>query len=230
MIVIYPYRATRGDVELKFSLRSLAFVEHSRVIVAGDRPHVTSNLVEHVPVLRYASRYASSTQNIFAAASRADAERVMVMNDDMFLLKPWTFQHENRGTIEDYLANGRPAGDYRRHIEATRSILKAHGVDDPLFFGLHTPTVYDRKKLLDVIREFKGKRFLLRTLYHNLFPQPSVTRTDVKIRQWTGENLPDDVLSTSDECTKSAGFIEWMTERFPLPSRYEKAMQRNLAA
>ena len=229
MDVVYPYRATKHDFELKFSLRSLVNVEHGRVIVAGDKPRVTNSSVLHVPTFRGGSRYASSTQNIAAAVQRVETDSFIVMNDDIFVLEPWTFRHENRGPVEAYIASGGPKGDYLAHLVSTSNMLKAHGVSDPLFFGLHTPTVYDRARLLGLVKEFKGKRYLLRTLYHNLFPQPSIRRDDVKVRAWTGETV-EDVLSISDECARAPAFVDWISARFPNPSPYEAAERRNVAA
>lgn len=222
MDVVYPYKASLFDFELRYSLRSLhEFMPHRRVIVAGDKPAFISRLVHFVPVSRHPDRYRSSTKNIATAAERAvETEKFVVMHDDIFLLHPWSFRHENRGTIEEHLASGLPQGLYRLHVEWTRDILKAHGVIDPLWFGLHTPTVYERNKLLELIREFRGQRYLLRTLYHNLFPQPSERREDVKCKRWIGPPSGD-VVSISDECALNPSFRKWVSERFPTPSRYE---------
>lgn len=230
MDVVYPYRYAPRDLELKYSLRSLVNLPHEQVIISGDRPRIVSGNVKHVATLRRANRYASSTLNILAAAERkVRTERFVVMNDDMFILKPWTFTHENRGTVAEYLETGRAKGDYLAHILATVDILKAHGVDEPLWFGLHTPTVYERAKLIELVREFTGKRYLLRTLYHNLFPQPSARRDDVKLRQWA-EPGDVDIVSTSDECGRDPAFIAWVNARFPEPSPYEAVERRKVAA
>jgi hypothetical protein len=222
MDVVYPYKARPFDLEIRYSLRSLVNVPHNRVIVAGDRPKIISGRVIHVPVPRIANRYKSSTANILAAAERAvETERFIVFHDDMFVLRPWVFRHEHRGTIEDYLASGRPQGLYRSYVEWTRDILNAHGVQDPLWFGLHTPTVYERQKLIDLIREFRGQRYLLRTLYHNLFPQPSTRRDDVKKRDWSENVRVKDVVSISDRCAWTPAFRRWIKARFPVPSPYE---------
>lgn len=219
MDVVYPYKSRPYDLELRYSLRSLVNVSHNNVIVAGDKPRLR---VTHVPVRPIPDRYRSSTANILAAAETAvETDQFIVMHDDIFVLEPWTFRHENRGTIEEYLANGNPSGLYRSHVEWTRDLLKAHGVSDPLWFGLHTPTVYDREKLIDLITDFRGERYLLRTLYHNLFPQPSTRREDVKRRTWAG-SPSGDVLSISDQCAWKSSFLAWASKRFPRPSIYEK--------
>ena len=218
MDVVYPYKARPYDFELRYSIRSLAYADHGKVIVAGDKPSIC---VEHVPVMRISDRYRSSTANILSAAEQAvETERFIVINDDIFLLEPWAFRHENRGTIEEYLASGHAQGLYRSHVEWTRKLLAAHGVSEPLWFGLHTPTVYDRRKLIDLIKDFRGERYLLRTLYHNIFPQPSTRREDVKCKQWIGPPSGD-VVSISDECALKPSFRRWVSARFPNPSRYE---------
>lgn len=221
MDVVYPYKRTPGDVELRYSLRSLSNMPHGRVIVAGDKPKCINRNVVHVPVRRISDRYKSSTANILAAAEAAvETNQFIVMNDDIFILEPWTFRHENRGTIEEYLASGTAQGLYRTHVEWTRDILVAHGIKEPLWFGLHTPTVYERTKLIELVKDFKGERYLLRTLYHNIFPQPSRRREDVKRREWRGEPTGD-VLSINDQCAWLPAFRAWVSKRFPQPSPYE---------
>lgn len=218
MDIVYPYRSAAGDFELRYSLRSLANAEHSRVIVSGDKPEIPG--VFHVPVKRYGNRYQSSTENILAAA-RIASDRFMVMHDDIFLLRPFLFRHEDRGSIADYLASGEPKGTYRGQVKATQDLLKSCGVSDPLFFGLHTPTIYERDKLINVINEFRGRAYLLRTLYHNLHPQPSVTRSDVKLFKWSPDAGSKDILSTSDRLAALPEFRRFIQERFPEPSPYE---------
>lgn len=215
MDVVIPYRSTPGDFELRYAIRSLAGLPHDRVIVAGDKPGFSG--VDHVPVVRSGNRYASSTDNILAACIAGTTDKIVVTHDDIFILRPWVFRHEDRGTIADYLRSGAASGGYRAHIVATLNLLQSHGVDDPLFFGLHTPTVYDRDKLVDLIREFHGHAFLLRTLYHNLFPQPSVARDDVKMRRWSSPDRGLDVLSISDRAAQDPRFRRWINERFPHP-------------
>lgn len=222
MDVIYPYLATSDDFELRYSLRSLVNLVHGRVIIAGDRPSLTSGRVERVGVKRISDRYRSSTTNILHAIERAGVTgEFVMMHDDIFLLQPWAYRHEHRGTIKEYLASGGAMGGYRQALQTTFTMLVALGVSDPLFFGMHTPAVYDARRFADLAREFKGKRFLMRTLYFNLFPQPSERGDDVKLKQWSG-NAPVDVLSISDEVGSNPQFRAWIAARFPEPSEYER--------
>lgn len=223
MDVIYPYRRSAYDFELRYSLRSLVNLPHDRVIIAGDRPGL-NDLVTCVPVAPQGDAYLSSSANILAACEASNADQVVVMNDDIFLMAPWTFRHENRGRIADFLRSGRSSGRYRQMIEATQAILAGEGIADPLFFGVHTPTVYDRLALMEVIRRFHGQPSLLRTIYHNLHPQPSVQVEDVKVQRWPSYRLPEvgAVLSVSDYCASQPAFRRWIAERFPKPSRYER--------
>lgn len=221
MDVVYPYKATLKDFELRYSLRSLRYMDHDRVIIAGDVPRGLKK-VTLIAVDRIGSRYASSTANIKAAVDFGElSDRFVVMHDDIFLLNPWSFRHEHRCTIEEYLSCGGSYGAYRQQTELTRDILKAHGVDDPLCFSLHTPTVYERDKMADLMREFAGRTYLLRTLYHNLFPAPSVQRDDVKIKVWKAPGSGQDVISISDGIASRQFFRNWINDRFPLKSRYE---------
>lgn len=223
MDVVYPYKRTADDFELRYSLRSLVNLPHGRVIVAGDKPRIASDVLEWVGVVPQSDRFKSSTANLLAAAEEGGlSDRFVVMHDDIFVLTTWSFRHENRGTIDEYLARAEASGGYRRRAERTRDILRAHGIAEPLFFGLHTPTVYDRRLLIDLAREFAGKGCLFRTIYHNLHPAPSERHDDVKVRRW-GERVPDDILSVSDAVGATPAFREWIGRRFPQPSPYERS-------
>lgn len=228
MDVVYPFRRPTYEFALRYSLRSVAaYVPHDRVVVAGDRPRHTSSAATWVRVERQADRFRSSTANIAAAIDRAGIEgEFIVMNDDMFVLRPWRFRREHRCTIEEYLASGVPRGSYLQAVKRTRAVLAAHGVAEPLFFGLHTPTVYDAQMLREMIREFEGESLLLRTVYGNLVPGPSAQRADVKAHAWDGAPPADDVFSTSDKCERQRGFRAWIRARFPHRSVYEKGLGR----
>lgn len=221
MDVIYPYKSAPFDFELRFSLRSLVNVPHERVIVAGDRPKITNGSVTHIRVDPIPVRYQSSMENILAACEASSAEDVVVMHDDIFVLRPWRFVHEHRGSIEQYLKTGAATGGYRAVVERTRDILLAEGVANPLFFGMHTPTVYDRRNMVDLIKTYRASSVLLRTLYHNLFPQPSNLARDVKRFVWSGAEPHDAIFSTSDMAAADARFRIWIANRFPERSPYE---------
>lgn len=230
MDVVYPYKRVEDEFALRYSLRSLAHMPHDRVIVGGDKPRIVGSNVLWAGAIPNADRYKSSTTNIVEAIRQCEiVGEFVVMNDDMFLLRSWSFRHEHRGTIDEYLATGRAAGGYHARIVSTRAILKAHGVDEPMWFGLHTPTVYDSAKLADLVKEHRGKSYLLRTLYHNLFPAPAERREDVKVREWTGDVPADDVLSISDSCAFDPAFRAWLEARFPEQSPYELPAEREAA-
>lgn len=231
MDIVYPYKRTADEFELRYSLRSLVNLPHGRVIVGGDKPRCVSGDVFWAGALPRHDRFASSTANTLAAVEQAGISGdFIVMNDDFFILKPWSFQHEHRGTIDEYIATKAAKGGYRRRAERTRDLLTAHGVSDPLFFGLHVPTIFNAERLAELVAEFKGERYLLRTLYHNLFPSPSVRRADVKVRQWPGDAIDSDVLSISDGCAFDPRFRDWISALFPEPSPYEKPAITKAAA
>lgn len=223
MDVVIPYRSAPGDLELRYALRSLVNLPHDRVIIAGDRPQIIGDGVLHVPVDPIPDRYQSSTANILAACEASNADQVVVTHDDTFIMRPWVFRHEDRGSLAGYLASGRAAGGYRVALEATLDILTGLGVQDPLFFGMHSPTVYDRVRLTEVIHEFRGRSVSIRTLYHNLHPAPSVTREDVKLHRWMMPRSIPDVLSISDNVAANIGFREWIARQFPDRSPYERS-------
>jgi hypothetical protein len=227
MNVIYPYKRSPGDFELRYSLRSLINVPHDRVVIAGEVPFMTlSESVVTVRNPRVGDRYMSSTANIFAALDKAEITGdFIVMNDDIFVLQPWTFRHEDCGPIAECLTKEDYKGDYRARMSDTARILRTQGIREPLFYGLHTPTIYNREKLTDLMRQFPMPRYryLLRTLYNNLFPRPSIRADDVKVKSWTDDSKAGDILSISDNVAALPSFKAWIDRRFPVPSVYEVA-------
>lgn len=226
MDIIYPYKRSPGDFELRYSLRSVAaYVPHDRVIIAGDIPSGLSDRVHCVRNARYdADRYISSTANILAAMTRADVSAdFIVMNDDIFVLKPWTFRHQHRAPIAQLLDDPSFKGDYRSRMVSTAGLLRSIGIADPLFYSLHTPTIYNRAKMAAMLSEYPMPKYkyLTRTLYHNLYPQPSIQTDDVKVKSWPLDSEPGDILSISDGVARSPDFMAWINGRFPAASVYE---------
>lgn len=200
-------------------------VPHDRVIIAGDVPSMTSDAVIVFKVPRIdGDRYLSSTSNIFAAMHKGEvSDDFIVMNDDFFVLEPWRFVHENRGPLVEQIDNPECRGDYRARMVSTLGLLRSVGITDPLFYGLHTPTVYNRAKLVEMMREYPMPRFkyLLRTLYNNLYPQPSIRRDDVKVKQWPVDGKIPAILSISDNVAALPEFRNWINTQFPVASKYE---------
>lgn len=227
MDVVYPYKRTVDEFELRYSLRSLANVPHRRVIIAGDRAKLARPNVVAVRAPRIRDRYLSSRTNILAAIEKAGiAGRFVVMNDDFFVLRPWKPRTEHRGPIAQYLASSRVAGEYREMVERTADLLRLNGVADPLFFGLHTPAVFDAERLVEMVARFEGERYLTRTLYGNLYGEPGTFRKDVKVRDWPAP-LPGDVFSTCDRTVRDPACRAWLKANFPTPSPYERRDARN---
>jgi hypothetical protein len=225
--VIYPYKREGYEFELRFSLRSLANMAHGRVIVAGDASRITSNLVEYVPNPQHRNRYLASTGNIVAAIERLGISGdFILMNDDFFMMRRYQPKLYHRGRLSAYLQTPGPRGSYRAAIERTLDVCKAHGVDDPLFYGLHAPVVMDAQKLCDLVREFRGRNYLLKSLYFNLHKQPSTLRKDAKLSRWAWPVPNAPVLSTSDRVAKMPEFRRWLASQFPAPSPYEIAPNR----
>ena len=222
MDIVYPYRRAPGDFELRYSLRSLCHVQHSTVIVAGDFPFFASERLRYIAVPPISDRYRSSTENILAAIRDGVTAEFMVMHDDIFMLAPWVNRHEHRGLLADYLRDPALTGGYRKAATATYEVLRSIGIDEPLFFGLHTPVVYEAARLEDVAQEFDGRGCLLRTLYFNLFPAPGVRRDDVKVKVWPDEPPQGDVLSIADNVARDQRFRSWIRDRFPDPSDFER--------
>lgn len=220
--VVYPYKREGYEFELRFSLRSLVNMPHGQVIIAGDRSRIVSDRVVQVANAQHRNRYLASTDNIVAAIERAGVSgNFILMNDDFFIMRKGKPKLYHRGRLVDYLQSSSHKGQYRAAIARTLEICEAHGVDEPLFYGIHAPVVMNAEKLCDLVTEFRGENYLLKTLYFNLHKQPSKLAKDVKLHGWQYPPPSVPVISSSDRVARDRDFRRWLALQFPKPSPYE---------
>jgi hypothetical protein len=223
MDVVYPFKRQGRNEELRYSLRSLSNLPHDQVYISGDNAHWTRNVV-HIPVPQTGQKPENSLRNIVEACKRPElSDDFILMNDDFFIMSPQQeVPHYHRGSLQEYLATfDRAKGAYYQLAFDTYELLRSLGIEDPLFYGIHIPTVLNKHRVLELVERFNGKPIMLRTLYHNIYQTGGIEREDVKKRAF-GESFNErDFLSTSDAIGRSAVFRTVIQEAFPAPCYYE---------
>ena len=199
--VFYVYKKTWSR-ELAYSIKSLKNVEHDSVYIIGDKPDydVPATIIAPEPHYMSHSPYMDVFMKHYMACLEIDAEWLLAMADDVFLLEPYDFQMYDRGSLTDHIAERRRNDPYKQMLQNTYDYLTAQG-ETTKDYTTHTPFLYNRKNLLALIEQVMpeikhGKSLSIRTLYGNIFSVPSETIQDVKNPRGKLRDLP--IISTNE--------------------------------
>lgn len=223
MDVVYPLKVQHSNEELRYSLRSISRnLPHGRVWLSGHRPMWAAN-IRYIRGEKNPDKYKDALGNILRACAQHDlTDDFILMNDDFFVLRPQTHVEVfHRGPLKNFLDNFQYSSNYRGMMEQTLQLLRSEGYADPLFYGTHTPTVMNKRNVLELARRFDGARFMLRTVYHTIYGPEGTLREDVKKRSATDKIAESDYLSTSDKYAMTPQFRTFIRSRFRYPCYYE---------
>ncbi len=234
--IVYPYRLTPDDDEIRYSLRTLVNMPHGTVWIVGDKPPWVQN-INHIPHRNEKrSRFRNALENVLAACQVNEiSDRFILMNDDFFILTPTGLPPPaHRGPIATAHPNparrrrtrGRQNGSpWKQGIWDTAALLKRWGVARPLSYELHMPMVVDRAVMADVltraIASNASVNLMQRSLYGNVARIGGEQRSDVKIAP-SKRDLPDPTFVSTNNRAFYRGWIgQVIKRRFATPSEYE---------
>ncbi|MDQ0316413.1 hypothetical protein [Amorphus orientalis] len=222
MDIVYPLRRAGHNRELRYSLRSLVNLPHDSVFIAGEiQPWVRN--VTHISLPQRDTKYANARANILAAArDERVSDDFILMNDDFYVLSPQeTVAPMHQGDMDAFMATFPHRRAYWELMVSTRELLQSLGITRPKFYELHVPTVYNKRKLLEMVDRFDGREYMMRTVYHNLYRSGGRKRDDVKKHKVGQEITETDYLSSSNAMIKRQSFKSYLHARFPERSVYE---------
>lgn len=213
-----------NDDEIRYSLRSLINLPHDNVYVIGEKPDFFSDNVIHIPA---EDPFDVKQKNAFhkltiACNTKEISDDFILMNDDFFILKPVDdVPHYYKRSLEDSIKyHISEKGDYYEAMVHTFNLLKKKGKD----FSHHSPFVYNKKRLLTLLKKEYGGTVHLRTLYANKSKIEGIQRKDVKVRDKKDfeEMKNGDIISTDDLSFGSNRFQNIIKSLFPKKCKYEK--------
>lgn len=202
--VVIPYRKSKTE-EIHLTIQSIVNnLDHRYIYVLGDDPNI-ENVIYIPQDKRGVSPQHDVELNIRKALQLEDlSEEFYLFNDDMYVLKKTNnIPLYHAGEIDDVIKEKSQVNITKRYAEnlkQTKLWLISRGYTDLLAYTLHIPTVMnkkDRLKVSDMILKDlqNGKRLLSKTIYFNMFIQPSAIHSDVKIYS---TEQPQDFASTVD--------------------------------
>jgi hypothetical protein len=159
------------------------------------------------------------------------ADRVVLMNDDFFILKPVDrIPAMHRGPVESAHPAQKAGGGspWRKGIMEAARILRSWGIEEPLSYELHVPMEIERRTMVDVLdralRQTNSMDIQQRTLYGNAAAIGGTRQTtDLKIggngsRKWAEGAL---FVSTTNKSFHRGQIGQKIRQRFGQPSPYE---------
>ena len=198
------------DEEIRYSMRSLErnMLDLRNVYIVGELPEFLAPF-EHVPASDgFTEKWKNAYSKIKKAASLEDlSEEFLLMNDDFFMLEPFTGAEFPFYALKN--SNGGTDGMHSFHIHCPIRIKKEWYLNLPLDInskGRHSP----------------------RTFYGNFYKAPPTFCEDFILRAAPGckdfdiqaKNKP--CISVGDDAMLYAPFRQWLEKQFDIPSQYEK--------
>lgn len=235
--VVYVVRPGDDNEELRYSLRSVAaHAPHRHVWIVGTVPTWVRG-VKALPLVPQPEKFGNQRQSLHAIAARPEiSDPFVLFNDDMFVMEPITEWHTwHLDTIEEHfggpIGNVLPDHPWMFAVWNTYKWMGTQGHPNPLYYENHTPLLYDKTRLAEVLSTYPHDR-------------PFVVNGTYPITGAGGEgewganaklayegarsliaslNLGMPYLSTEDESFRLEVLGEHIRNTFPKPGPYEEA-------
>lgn len=222
----------KGNEELRYAVRTweknLKF--DKLYAVGGPTPDWFKPDIMQLNPMKYTKMRQCYDNLIIALNDDRLSEDVILMMDDIFLLKPcgeWEINY-NRGTLQaqlDRLGFANRKGDsYLDMVNRTKLELEKK-MSNPLSFEEHLPFRCNRKKLLKILEDYGPERMqhlLYRSIYGNIYKSPTEFKLDLKLKGMQ-DQVPQNAMAFSTNGLSFRGNGgSYMKYHFQQPSRFER--------
>jgi hypothetical protein len=229
--IVIPVRRGERNEELRYALRSLSFVPHGKVWIAGHMPSWVQNC-GHIPTHQNGSKHQNSTKNLIKACQHDEvAEDFVLWSDDIFLLqKIEQVPVLHMGTLGDFIYRRTSmlgTSAYIRGVLATCEILCELGIEESLCYELHVPVSMTKSGMLEVFYAATAEgmprttALQVRSLFCNYFHVGGEPAIDSKVMYITDTWTPGLYLSSSDKIFGHHPVTKTMMQLFAEPGPYE---------
>jgi len=235
--LVYLVRSGENE-ELRYSLRSVA--KHAKglyrdIWVVGTGLPEWLDGVRVLPVPDGVDKHETMRRKTLAVCDHAEVtDTFVLLNDDYFLIKPikeWVVYH--MGPVSKWLKAKLTGGmmtAYLRDVYLTSDWMRKQGYGDVLVRETHSATVWDRRKLADVLRKYPANRGLtVVELYAAAGAGgEGVHAMNAKVHH---DKHLETKLAAADSPWLSSSDVSWAKSKigdhirglFPRKSKYEKA-------
>lgn len=221
MHIVYIVKKSEDNEELRYSLRSLANLEHESVWIVGYRPSWVRN-VEYIKGNEFDNKWDNTSGNLrLMAASEMLPESLVVMSDDIFIMSPADAVLEHRSSIAHFVKGKGKKQRYVRDLDEVDGWFRSRGVEKPLLYDIiHSPFPLEKTKFR-LAMDACPHKLSWRSIYGNTYQLESGRAADYKVfsrtANWDGRSF----VSTSDSTFSKGRIGRQIRSRFPEPSVYE---------
>jgi hypothetical protein len=215
--------------ELRYSLRTLANVEHDRVWIFGGAPSwINYTTVTHHKRIQGGTPYSSTRGHIQAACYTAEVSDPFVLwNDDFYAMRPiGSVPLYHRGPLEamleEYAALRTP---WAKGLRGTVGLMEKRGLlAGAMSYDVHLPLVVHKEAMREALRLAKNitaDAVHLRTLYGAVAGCDGVEHDDPKLMR-RSDPFPRGAWLSSGDNTFRSTVEPVLRYLFPDKSPYEK--------
>jgi hypothetical protein len=220
------YICRPGDnEELRYSIRSVVKnLPHDKLWLVGYKP--SWYVGNFISVPNTTTKFENIRLAIKAAAEHNEiSDDFILMNDDFFVIKPANPDVVlHGGLLTDKISRYRSmlgSGRYITLLENTHKFLIKSGIKNPIDYDIHTPMVFNKSNLLQII----NRRHFPRSLYGNMFNVGGNLTKDVKVYPDNSLlkyeiNSDSPYISTQDDSFEDL-YSNVLKDMFASPSNYE---------
>jgi hypothetical protein len=214
------------NLELRYSLRTLANVDHDRVWVFGGSPAWLEN-VKYRHRMQGGSPYSATRGHIAAACNTHEvSDPFLLWNDDFYAMQkigvvPVYHRGPLKAVLEKYAAMRTP---WAKGLRETAALLEKQGLTKALSYDVHLPLVVHKTPMREALRWAKDVRtdaVHLRTLYGAIADLGGVQHPDPKLIR-RSDPFPRGVWLSSSNDTFRSTVEPVLRYLFPDKSPYEK--------
>lgn len=208
--IVYSYRASRTR-ELELSIESLKNIKewNGTFFIIGDKPTLAYDYT-HLPVKYTWGKESGvrSNDEICAYLTAADfLDEFIIMADDTFILKPWSLEYHNRGTLNDHIQSRKRMDSYVSKLKRTQQYLLKNDLP-VLSYEVHVPFLMKAEQLRPAAEIARtNSPILIRSLIGNQYKLPSSLTQDTKNQPITDETI---IYSSDDRTFKYEQVKEYL--------------------
>lgn len=183
--LVYPVREGEHNFDLLYSLRSVyANTHYGKIWITGYKPAWVKGDVGYIPTTQDGTKWRNALNNIVRACLHEKiSEDFVLMNDDFFCVKPFTFTEDSlywRKPTSVWDARERyrfaKKTSWYRMFFHMAALLNSMGIKTHYDFTLHKPMMINKRLFLHMMDQplvkwylTKGWVFSYRILYGNMF-------------------------------------------------------------
>lgn len=214
----FVYICRNGEnEELRYSIRSvLHFYPNAQIHIFGGKPKWYSG--NYIEVKDVGNKF-NNIDECYKAICNTNLETFILMNDDFYIIdNPKGFMYYD-GLLEDKIKRHMSdygLSKYSRVLSDTNKKLKKMGIDQPLNYDIHTPMIFEKTKLSEVIHLSSAPR----SMYGNIFKVGGEKIQDVKVYRGT-EQIKASGYFLSSEDNSFDKIKDFLKNKFIIPSYCE---------